>query len=83
MELLEFLFALGQGCGCLLEVLALTDLAGAAASGVKARKNQKARKQARKEGREPPPVSPWVWVFWVLLAVGVLLLIFLLWVRLR
>jgi hypothetical protein len=49
MEILELLFVLVQGCGCVLEVLAALGWAGAGGAGLQARKKLKERRAANVE----------------------------------
>jgi hypothetical protein len=71
MEILELLWPLAEGTCCVLEFFAVTSNAGTAATAVKATKHRRARREAVKEGREPPPRSSATWLVWVFLAAGV------------
>jgi hypothetical protein len=62
MELLELGWALFQGCGCFLEVMAVGSNAGAGYSAVRAVKLRRRRKDAEKSGEAAPAHNPWLWV---------------------
>jgi hypothetical protein len=77
MEIFEVLVALVdvlQVCGCFLEVFGLTSTVGTGVAAVKVRKNRQARKTARQTGQAPPPSTPWLWVFWVLLLLSLFMI---------
>jgi hypothetical protein len=79
VEILELLFALVQGCGCFLEVMALGTNVGAGVAGVKARRTRKIRREARERGEPVAPHNGWFWAFLVLLAGGLVLLALTIW----
>jgi hypothetical protein len=79
VEILELLYALIQGCGCFLEVMALGTNVGAGAAGVRAYRTGKTRREARERGEPVAPHNGWLWAFLALLAAGTFLLGLTIW----
>jgi hypothetical protein len=79
VEILELLFALVQGCGCFLEVMALGSNLGAGVTGVKAHQTRKIRNEARTRGEPTPPHNGWFWAFLALAVVGFVLVGLTIW----
>jgi len=74
MEILELLFFGADGCGCLLEILALFANTGAATSG---RSYVRKRRQVKEAGGDPSQVRPLLFV--ALTFVGVALTVLVAW----
>jgi hypothetical protein len=79
VEIFELLFALVQGCGCFLEIMALGTNAGAGYAGVKARRTGQQRRAARERGEPDAPYNGWFWLFVLLLSLGLGLLGLTIW----
>ena len=58
MEILEILFVAFQGCGCVLESLALGSTAGTGVAGYKARKNHVRNRKVRERWINPDAAPP-------------------------
>jgi hypothetical protein len=89
MELLELGWALVEGCGCLLEILALTTDVGAGVAGVRALRQRKERRAAGEPGAAGTGEEAGsgyeraMWVFLGLAALGAFLTGLVLWKWLR
>lgn len=61
MEILEIIWALIQGCGCLLDVFAATSAVGAGVAGVKANQERKSGKAAKARGEKSSQNKAAIW----------------------
>ena len=99
MEILEIIFAVLEGCGCLLELFAAASTVSAGAAGVKVREKLKQRRAAKQQGTakeqeglafpaKEPDKTTWsyertMWLFLVLVVLATFLVGSTLWKWLR